>query len=438
MKIKTAKLPVVSSEYKTAQLVQLLQFVRKNSIYYQQLYQHVPIHSSNLQDFPVLSLEHFWQANSIEDNQVLTAMPDGGITFKSGGSTGNPKYSVFSNEDWDIFTKAFGLGLRRSGLIAGQPIGNLFYAGRLYASFLFISRSIEQAQVGMCYPIAGVESEEIISLWKQFGLTTLAGVPTTLMNLLAQLDDSTLQQLSLRYFLYGGEPMFADQVTQLQRKFPQCQVRSIGIAGVDYGELGWACPSGELGVHHCFDDTTLLEILDDEDQVISEPGIAGRLVLTNFKRRLMPVIRYPVGDQGMWIDPLETPWRRFKVLGRSHDGARIGPMTIYVDDILELIRHINASSTLPNISTFQIQVDHFDQKDGCTLRFVSDEPLMNTDEINKEICQRLYTERTMFKDLIEQSIVHPLQIEWIETHQLVTNLRTGKLLRVIDQRHQIK
>lgn len=418
------------------QLRQLLEFAREHSVYYRRLYQEVDVHSTELEDYPILSLDDFWAHNSIENNQVLTTPPAGGLTFKSGGTTGNPKYSVYSNEDWDHFTKAFGTGLRKSGLHTGQHIGNLFYAGRLYASFLFCTRSIEQAQVGMCYPIAGVEPEEIIDIWKQFKLDTLVGVPTTLMNVLTHLTADDLSELSLSYFLYAGEPMFPDQIEQLQRKFPDCQVRSIGIAGVDYGEIGWACPSGDLGVHHCFDDTTILEIIDDEGQVINEVGVEGRIVVTNLKRRLMPVIRYPVGDQGIWVDTADTPWRRFKLLGRSDAGARVGPMTIYIEDITDLVAKINAQLLPQCIINFQIQIDHFDQKDSCTLCFVTDLPVLDVNKLNEEICQLLYVERPMFVDLIQTNSVHPLQISWISSSQLMTNPRTGKVLRVVDQRHK--
>lgn len=417
------------------QLRELLLFVRTHSPYYQRLYQSIDADCMDLASYPILDLADFWQANSIENNQVLTGLADGGITFKSGGSTGNPKYSVFSNADWDCFTKTFGQGMRRSGLDASQPIGNLFYAGRLYASFLFITRSIEQAQVGMCYPIAGIEPAEIIEIWEQFQLTTFAGVPTTLMNVLAHLDEETAKKVSLGTFLYGGEPMFPDQVALLQKTFPDCQVRSIGIAGVDYGELGWACPSGELGVHHCFDESTILEIIDDEGQPIQETGVVGRLVLTNLTRRLMPVIRYPVGDQGVWVDPAETPSRRFNVLGRSHDGARVGPMTLYVEDITALIAQLNAQYPTMQITNFQIQVDHFDQRDCCTLRLVTQSPPVQPALMTEQVQQQLYAARTMFIDLIQQHVVHPLQVQWISAQELKTNPRTGKSLRIIDQRH---
>lgn len=420
------------------QLLQdLLQYVRTHSPFYRQLYQQVATDSVCLQDYPVLPLSEFWQANGIDDNQVMTHQPDNGITFKSGGTTGNPKYSVFTNQEWQAFTHAFGQGMRKAGLQAGEPIGNLFYAGRLYASFLFIGKSIEQAGVGMCYPIAGVDNGDIVSVWQQFNLTTLAGVPTTLMNLLSQLDTDTREQLSLKRFLYGGEPMFADQIALLKQYFPECQVQSIGIAGVDYGELGWdASLTSEAGVHHCFEDSTILEILDDNDEVIDEVGVTGRLVVTNLHRKLMPIIRYPVGDMGMWVDAAGIPERRFKVLGRSDSGARIAAMTLYVEDVAQLVGKINADKELPNVVNFQIVVAHFDQKDCCRLRFATDGTVSLSQSEHNKVVQWLYQERPMFTELLNKGFIHPLQIDWVSASELSINPRTGKLMRVVDLRHQ--
>lgn len=41
----------------------------------------------------------------------------------------------------------------------------------------------------------------------------------------------------------------------------------------------------------------------------------------------------------------------------------------------------------------------------------------------------------MYADLLQQQLVHPLQVEWVDASALVINPRTGKLKRVLDQRH---
>ncbi|MET9642836.1 hypothetical protein [Streptomyces syringium] len=70
----------------------------------------------------------------------------------------------------------------------------------------------------------------------------------------------------------------------------------------------------------------ILEIVDPETgRPIAEPGRIGRIVATNLLRRLMPVIRYPVGDLAEWADPRRG---RLRLLGRSSDHARVGTAKI--------------------------------------------------------------------------------------------------------------
>lgn len=421
----------------TAQrLAELLAFVRTHSPFYRDFYAAVPPGETRLEAYPVLDHKAFWAANTVQGNRVFTAALTEGITFKSGGTSGQPKYSVFTHAEWRAFTDTFGGGMRRAGLHAGERIGNLFYAGKLYASFLFIGRSIEGAGVGVCYPIGGDDADEILATWRQFGLTTLAGVPTTLMSLLEKLTPTDRETLQLETFLYGGEPMFADQIAAVQQVFPGCKVRSIGIAGVDYGELGWVPPDAQPGVHSVFDDSTVLEILEDgSDEPICGLGQPGRLVLTNLQRRLMPIIRYPVGDRGEWLDPEGTPQRRFRLLGRTEEGARIGPMTLYVDDILALLASLHSAGADLGVQSFQLCVDHIERRDRLTLRLAVAAPQERSDADSTRVRDALYAERHMFPGLVDGGVLHPLAVEWIAPSALHTNPRTGKLLRVVDRRH---
>ncbi len=416
-------------------LLKLLSFARENSPFYKAFYAAVPPDTIRLKDYPLLDSQQFWAANSLTQNTVLTGPMSEGLTFKSGGTTGQPKFSVFTHDEWNQFTHAFGMGMRRAGLQAGDRIGNLFYAGKLYASFLFITRSIEAAGVGICYPIGGDDLQEILATWRQFDLTVLAGVPTTLMKLLDLLTPEDKARLQLKTFLYGGEPMFADQIAAVHAVFPGCKVRSIGVAGVDYGELGWACPNAEVGVHCVFDETTMTELIDEvTGEPIEAVGQPGKLVLTHLERRLMPIIRYPVGDRGEWIDPAGTPARRFRLLGRTEEGARVGPMSLYVDDVRQALHELESSSSPLGLKNFQMVIEHREQRDECCLRIAVEQPLQRSAQDTQRILDKVYAARPMFGDLVQQQLVHGLKVQWVALADLHTNARTGKLLRVLDRR----
>lgn len=416
-----------------------LAFVYERSPFYRQFWNDAWSKTGatpQLVDLPVTEHSLYWTANSLDNNQLLTAPFTAGLVFKSGGTTGNPKFSYFSNEDWRLFCSVFGQALLRGGMQPGERVANIFYGGQLYASLLFISRSIEEAGVGVNFPISGsAPVAEIIKILQQFHIETIAGVPTTMMNLLPGLAECESGSLNIKRFLYGGEAMYPDQIELVHKILPGCEVQSIGIAGVDYGEMGFVDSTCNLGVHRVLDDSTVVEIVDDELRPITETGNEGRVVITNFKRRLMPIVRYPVGDRAMWLDPAGTSGRRYQLLGRTEEGARIGPMTLYLDDVYLVLKHTAQES---NYIGMQLVIEHFEQKDRCRLCIAVANPNTIPPQLDQLIIEMLYKQRSMFTDLIHNNVVHPLAVEWITPDELITNLRTGKMMRVVDRRHQQK
>lgn len=412
---------------------ELLAFARERSPFYKELYEGVPRGEADLTRYPVIDQKAFWAANTVVDNRVMTGPMADGIVFKSGGTTGSPKYSVFTNEEWEKFTAAFGEGMRRNGLAPGEKIANLFYAGELYASFLFIGKCIERAGVGINYPISGAAPlEEIVAVLSRFEIGTVAGVPTTVLRLIAHLERPSAQELSVDKILFGGESMYLDQRHAIERAFPGCRVSSIGYASVDGGELGYADPSCGPEEHRCFGGSTVLEIIDeDSGEAIADVDRPGKVVVTNLDRRLMPLIRYPAGDRAVWVEPAGAPDRKYRLLGRSEEGARIGPMTLYVHDVQKVL---GAFADRVDVQAFQIVVEHSGGIDGATLQIAVPDPRAIPSGLAGEIVERVYAERHMFHDLLAQGLVHPLAIRWVTTEGLMVNSRTGKLRHVIDNR----
>ena len=411
-----------------------LVFVYENSPFYHDLWQSswLPSGPPRLHDLPLVDSKAYWEANRIEQNRLLTAPLAGAKVFKSGGTTGSPKFSYFSNADWKNFCTMFGEALRLGGMRADERVANLFYGGQLYASLLFISRSMEESGLGVGFPISGSAStEEVIRTLQEFKIDTIAGVPTTMMSLLpelAKLDPSTL---AIKRFIFGGENMYPDQIKSLQQVLPGCEVRSIGIAGVDYGEMGFVDDSCEAGVHRTLEQTTVLELIDEAGLPIEEIGVEGKLYITNFQRKLMPIVRYPVGDKAMWLDPPGEAGRRFKLLGRSEEAARVGPMTLYLDDIHQIVHKVVGAH---NPIAFQLIIQHFDEKDQACLRIAVAEPSQLPSGLTDLLVETLIQQRKLYVDLLAKAVIHPYVIEWVRPDALITNPRTGKLLRVVDQR----
>jgi len=177
---------------------------------------------------------------------------------------------------------------------------------------------------------------------------------------------------------------------------------------------------------------TIMEIVDEETlEVISEEGRPGKLLVTNLNRKLMPLIRYPVGDVAMWTEPPGTANRRFKLMGRSQEGARIGPATLYVQDIVSIFRQFHNQLRLRN---FQIVVTHHEQKDQAVIKIVPERIPEDKRELKAAMLACLYEQRTMLRELLDQGLIHPVRLQWCGPDELESNPRTGKTKRIIDRR----
>lgn len=414
------------------ELNDLVSFARKNSPYYRELYQHLPDGTLGLKNLPVLEQESFWTA--AHAGALLTGAQADGVVFKSGGTTGAPKFSVFTCEEWDEFTRVFGRGMAEGGGIRnGDRVANIFYAGQLYASFLFIMRSIDFAPVAVTqFPLGGATPiDEVVKALKEFSINILAGVPTSIMQILAYLADQGIKLPKLERILYGGEAMYTDQIATVKAVLPHVECQSVGWASVDGGILGYFGKGCDLGEHRVFDDATIIELIDeDTGDVITDVGVQGKVILTNLTRKLMPIIRYPAGDLAVWSEPQGTKNRKLKIVGRSNEGARVGPATVYLDDIRRVLAKF--SHEIPYLG-FQIIVTHAEQKDAMTI-VVGLSQERSEKNWEAKLIAALFEERKMLSDLLEKGLIHPVSFAFRAFASLERNERTGKLKSVIDKR----
>jgi phenylacetate-CoA ligase len=409
-------------------------FVRENSVFYNELYRDVPKNCEDISKYPIVDQKKFWEENAKYNSGILTSKQKNGIVFKSGGTSGKPKHSYFSNEEWDSFTEVSGRGFRKNGVKEGDRIANLFYAGELYASLIYVSNLIKSANIAINYPIAGqADIAELVLIMEKLQINVIAGVPTTIMNVISYLQEHPEIKLDIHLVLFGGEAFYDDQLHLIAEFFPHTKVHSILYASVDGGELGYFdatnCSNGE---HRVFDESTIMEIVDEDTlEVIDEQNKAGKLLVTNLNRKLMPLVRYPTGDMAIWTEKKGTPNRKFKLIGRSQESARLGPATLYIQDIIAVFEYFKDEVHILN---FQILLTHEDAKDKATIKIVPQITPKNSDELGKRVIEHIYNERKLLKDLIKNNIIHPIELQWCHTDELQSNTRTGKTKHIIDKR----
>ncbi|MEV5982122.1 phenylacetate--CoA ligase family protein [Streptomyces sp. NPDC052114] len=412
-------------------LTELIRFVRRQSPFYADLYAGVPENVTELTQLPVVPQAEFWRANTPRDNRLLTGPLDEAVIFKSGGTTGSPKFSFYTREEWREFTGAFGAGLLESGLRPGHRVADLFYAGELYASFTFVLDSLHRSPVSnVRLPIGGAAPlESTVHTLEQFDVEVVAGTPTTLCALADHLVAAGRQLPRVELLLFGGESLYPDQEPLLAQAFPNARPRSVGYASVDAGLLGCAVPGADPRVHRAFTPYATVEILCEESgEPITEAGVPGKVVVSDLRRRLMPVLRYPAGDRAEWTG---TGPGHFRILGRSQEGVRVGPVSLYTEDVQDLVRGADVAGRVTGV---QLVVRHWDGRDGLRLRLASDGDPAGRDDLAEAIRKQLLADRASFGDAVDAGHIHPLSVEWVRHGVLAVNSRSGKLIRVVDER----
>lgn len=403
---------------------------KNNSPYYRELYKNVK--SLKLEDLPPVDQAHFWKS------EVITSKKSDGIIFKSGGSTGAPKYSYFTNEEWSSFTEAFGHGMSEGIIEEGDRLGNLFYVGDLYASFLFIKDSLQaipKNKMGLTqFPIAGqTDHQQILKILQEFDVNVILGVPSAMLTMLEIYSKNKEQykKLNIEKILFGGEALYEDQHKAFLNIFPNVKISSIGCASVDGGLIGYSSRDCQNGEHRVFDGANIIEIVDpDTLEVIKEKNRIGKVLLTNLTRKLMPIIRYPAGDLAMWIEEEGVANRKFKLQGRADEAARLGTLSVYFEDTREMI--ISELKGCDGVQ-FQMILKHFDHKDELTLN-ISTHDLKLAEGLKNNILMAFIKEKPAYQDLLNKKLIHELKIEIVEAGKMETNHRTGKLMRIIDKR----
>ncbi len=288
--------------------------------------------------------------------------------------------------------------------------------------------SILQLPIGYFAPLP-----DAARLMRAFKVNVIAGLPTHLLSLVDHLEKNGFDDVRLERILFAGEPITTDQRRYLDGRYPGVQIRSLGYASVDGGIIGYADAGCEAGEHRVFDAGAILEILDEEtDEPITEPARAGRMVFTNLTRRLMPTLRYPTGDRGQWVEPAGVADRKFLLLGRAEESARLASYNVPVAEVTALLEPFRERLSIRH---FQLAVTQENLRDKLTLRLVAPDAASGAREAaGHEIVETFLRQKPVLGEMVARGVVNPVAVEWITLAELEVNARTGKTRTVVDRR----
>lgn len=414
---------------KTYSVEEIIAYTRKNSKYYANLYKDLPENVS-LTDLPLIDQDDFW-ANCDKNGYCVATRPqtDGQI-FKSGGTTGDPKYSLYTAEEWETLCECCGAVLARGGLKNGDKIANMFYAGGLYASFLYTYSMLCSAPVKtISYNLSGnIAIEEMVKTILDHKVNCIASVPSILTKIISYIEDNNLSGFAVDTVYFAGETLYPDQRAKICKVFKRdIEFRSVFYSSNDGGAIGYFTKDCGYNEHRVMSDLTLMELIDpDTGEIITEENRPGVVYITSLFKTLVPLIRYPAGDMAEYTEPMGAPDRKFRILGRSNAAARAGYVSLYPQDIGNVLKQCGI-----DYYSYQIIVDREDSKDFFLFKIAVPDI---TGGDTQKFLNALYKERTLIVDALNDGTLHVPRVEWCKPEDLEYNSRTGKLKVLIDRR----
>jgi len=356
----------------------------------------------------------------------------GWTVFQSGGTTGLPKTTLFSHQEMEALYLPNARGYHAVGLRRSDRVANLFAAGQLYMSFLHVHRALE-AFGCMNFPFSNHTPAEFMrTCARLFRINCITGVASVALNCLREMEKLGMAGVRIEKLYYSAEHLYDADKAELRERFGVKQIATHGYGTVDTWYLGYQCAACPTGVFHAHDDQVFLEVWDEEAGRPCAAGRAGMLYATVWSRRLTPLVRYRVGDRARWLgEPCAcgrtTPV--FELLGRGDDILRIGFDSIdygYVQDCVGRVRGL--------LGSVQVQKEREAGRDRLKVRVETRAPAKARRALAAALARELLARRPTLAKSVAHRSIWPLRVELFDEGKLPRSPRTGKLIRVVDDR----
>ncbi|HNY13018.1 MAG TPA: AMP-binding protein, partial [Candidatus Wallbacteria bacterium] len=385
---------------------------------------------------PFLGKSEIYQ-NCLPDSTNIISGDDlsKAFIFASGGSTGEPKFSVYSSEELEYVTDVLASIYKVAGVSPKSRAANLFIAGGLWTSFIVANLALEKIGVTNL-PIGGnTDFSTTYKFMRKLHPNVLVGLPSIIIKF-AQYAESQPERLKIDLILYGGEHMRKPAREYLKSVFGVEKIVSAGYAAVDSGPIGFQCEHMAGGsLHHVLTDYQYVEFVKEDGTPVLD-GEAGEIVVTNLNRVKMPVIRFKTGDLGT---PLKKacPCGRtnpvFELLGRCDDILVIGGANLTPRDF------DTAISELPELSSiFQIAGTTRNGSDAIELyverKDSSEIDAGRAEAIRSKLAALLLKHSYKLKNAVESGWISMPEIFILKAGEIERVERTGKVVPIRDKR----
>jgi len=402
-------------------VIDTVNFVISQSEFYKNMY------GNNLNTIKEFKKLPYTDSNLLlkNKNDILTSDDQNCYIFTTGGSSGNTKTVYLNFSELHDNIKKHGESYKRAGIKKSDRVATFGLPGVLTSEFT-VYLALEESG---CFILPIGESGDYFKIYnmiQDYNINTLLLMPTDIVSFINFLKENNLP-LIIPKIITGGEAL---QNSTKQFIIDNLSTKLFGATyqSMDFGTLGYQNETLESNQYIVGNQDLYLEIVN-ESNVSSEIG-TGELVVTNCKRKLLPVIRYRTGD--------------YVTLNFNRFGQQILTVHNRISNIPKIAGEKFESSIISKYlennslytGRYQYNVDRINEKDTISLKIETINSFFDEQDEKKKILDFLYFEIPKLEKQIQNHMVNPIKIFLGLENELnfqVSN-STGKIINLQDER----
>ncbi len=277
---------------------------------------------------------------------------------QTSGTTGQPVYQPDTMQDWDWWAECWASVLWSQGY---RPRDRVFIPFGYNIFVAFWAAHYGSEKLG-CEVVPGgvLDTQARILKIQELKATAMMATPTYILNM-ADVAINKLgidpKELTINKITCAGEP--GAGIPSTKKRIEDAWGAKVydHSGATEIGAWSYECEDQPHGMH-VNEAMFLVEIEDiDTGEIIEEPAIKGKMIITALDRRAQPCVRFDSKDVIEWDPDPCTCGRTFRlikggVLGRSDDITKVKGVLLSPAAIEEVVRSIDGLG-----NEFEIIVD---------------------------------------------------------------------------------
>lgn len=325
-----------------------------NSPFYGRLYKEAGIEPGDIRSFEDIARVPKIDKGILKAGQEEEPFPYGSLLClpleevvefrQTSGTTGKPVYQADSWADWEWWSESWSYILWAQGY---RPTDRVFLPFGYNVFVAFWAGHYAAEKMG-CEVVPGGVLDTAARVLKidELKATAMMATPTYVLNM-ADTARKKLgiepAELTIRRITCAGEPGASIPSTKARMEEAWGAKVFDHAGATEIGAWGYECDHQPGGLH-ANEAFFLVEIEDlITGEIIEEPGVKGRMIITAFDRLAQPCVRFDSKDVIEWDDKLCDCGRTFRVVkggvqGRADDITKVKGVLLAPSAIEEVVR----------------------------------------------------------------------------------------------------